>query len=471
MPVSEQTRKVIAHLKTGRVISLISAPTRRLADARSLILLSQMVYWTTRDKRVPEADGWFSKPSAEWGLETGLSRSYVASCVRTLQEQRIIKVWQRKAKTAPWYKLNLGQLYVLCQGRPPEAEIPLPQFIADASFRESIVGRPLPYYTLLTNAVGDALLGLFLSRCVYWQEALEQRNRLNEHKPTWGWSSNDWANDIGISRTQLRMLLKQASDLGLIEVTIAGRPFPGIWVDFERVCKAINMPGTECPVHTVDGAFCATSSHILLAAETVGFEQPTAKSAHSEHGFAQCEDGFEQSTRARGVDYRDYGDNTTTTTDPPTENSGRVVVGDSSEVSGGNSPALIFSALLAERELPGIRRTIALALPLRRQALLDELDECLRRGLPRNALSYLRGLVNRDNQAQGNLILEYAHLAEDRREREARLEKQKALAASEPKATQAFIPLAPEKVQQHLQRAKAALKPRLNQLSPTEEPA
>ena len=63
MPVSESTRRVMARLKEGRVLSIVSAPIRRLGDARSLILLSQMVYWTTRDRNVLNAQGWFSKPA------------------------------------------------------------------------------------------------------------------------------------------------------------------------------------------------------------------------------------------------------------------------------------------------------------------------------------------------------------------------------------------------------------------------
>lgn len=267
MPVNPLTQQALDVLKAGRVISVISAPTRRLADARGLILLSQLVYWTVKDRRILETGGWFSKSHQDWMRETCLSRHCLASSLKLLQEAGLVKVWQRMSRTAPWYKLNLNRLNALCQGS--ENEILLARFVVDTPWRESILGRPLPYYTRLAQAVDDALLGLFLSRCVYWQDSLEQRGRLTAKKPVWGWSSNDWFNDIGITRTQLRNLLKQAEKLGFIRVTTEGRPFPGISVDFGVIVKAINVPDNKegagraelssavrkCSVRTADEAF------------------------------------------------------------------------------------------------------------------------------------------------------------------------------------------------------------------------
>jgi len=471
MPVTEQTREVIALLKAERVISIISAPIRRLGDTRSLILLSQMVYWTTRDRTVLDAGGWFSKPTQDWIKETGLTRAYMASCMKVLQERRIVKVWQRMTKTAPWYKLDLGELYALSQGRPSEDEIPLAQFIADQTYRDSILGRPLPYFTLLTKvAGGDALLGLFLSRCVYWQELLEQRNRLNARKPTWGWSSNDWANDIGITRAQLRNVLKQAAELKLIDVTTADRPFPGIWVNFDQIYKAITVPdigfsllpksengrsGTKCGVLTVDAAFSATSTplppeSIHNVAPIAEFDslggaenaQPSTEFNQEQGEIQQGQAGFEQSTRACGFDSVDY--TTTTSTGVSTRPSGVVVVG------GENSESaewvaldlLIYPPSLAT-DL-GIRKTIAAALPHRRQILLDELEGQIQRGIPRNPISYLRGIVQKDNDAKGELVMEYAHLAEKARVQARQMEQQRAASIQAAKAEMRSQPPSPK---------------------------
>jgi len=432
MPVSELTRQVVTRLKAGRVISIATGPIKPLSDPHSLILLSQILYWTQRDKNILSGDGWFSKPTREWIAETGLSKNYVASSIKSLQGHRVLKVWQRLTKTAPWFKLDLGQLHVLCHGRTPDNEISLSQFISDAGLREAVIGKALPYYSLLTDATGDALLGLFLSRCISWQEALEHRNRLNPRKPTWGWSAADWANDIGISRTQLRRMLKLASDLKLIEVTTVGRPFPGIWVDFEQVNKAIVMPVikwsihsvdgpfsdksniasvTECPVHIVDGACRDNGDGNNTQAENT---QERARNAQSGCEFTQRKAGFEQSTRVRGVDYVDYEvdyvDKTTTT---EIANSGShtdhavVVV------------PLIFPKSSTDSEREGIGQVIATALPHRQQDLLDELAELIARKIPRNSISYLRGIVRRDNQAQGKLVLEYAHITRECRRRQA----------------------------------------------------
>lgn len=437
MPVSESTRRVMARLKEGRVLSIVSAPIRRLGDARSLILLSQMVYWTTRDRNVLNAQGWFSKPASEWIEETGLTRSYMASCLKTLQEHQVVKIWQRMPKTAPWFKLDLNRLHVLCQGSAPASEIALAQFIADAAFREGILGRPLPYYTLLSELVDDALLGLFLSRCVFWQEALEQRGRLNTRKRTWGWSSADWANDIGITRAQLRNLLKRASAHGLIEVTTADRPFPGIWVDFERIDKAIYMPVTECPIHTVDRAFRNNTKEEIpsdpasskgKAATEATPEQPRSGqnshikpvNAQEEGNSHQPQSETAQSTRARGVDYVvDYPDYHSPCPDQAIDVG--VVVSD-----------LIYPPTDSTLETTGLQRTIASALPHRRQVLLDELAELMRRGTPRNPISYLRAMVKADNAAQGTLVLEYAHLTVMRREQANRDQQQREKSAPAP---------------------------------------
>jgi len=473
MPISEQTREVIALLKAERVISIISAPIRRLGDTRSLILLSQMVYWTTRDRTVLDAGGWFSKPIQDWIKETGLTRAYVASCMKVLQERRIVKVWQRMTKTAPWYKLDLGELYALSQGRPSEDEIPLAQFIADQAYRDAILGRPLPYFTLLTKvAGGDALLGLFLSRCVYWQELLEQRNRLNARKPTWGWSSNDWANDIGITRAQLRNALKQAAELKLIDVTTADRPFPGIWVNFEQLHKAILVPhieppsisvngeceaGGKCGVRPMDAAFTATLTPsingpaasnvpIVKSGPSVGAEnvQSSAEFNQEQGEIRQEQAGFEQSTRACGFDSVDY-TTTTTSTGISAWPSGVVVMGGETLNSAEWEALghLIYPPSLADRSVD-IRKTIAAALPHRRQILLDELEGQIQRGIPRNPISYLRGIVQKDNDAKGELVMEYAHLAEKARVQARLIEQQRAASIQAAKAEMGSHPPSPK---------------------------
>jgi hypothetical protein len=431
MPVSELTRAVVMRLKAGRVISIATGPIKPLSDPHSLILLSQIIYWTQKDKNILAGDGWFSKPTQEWVAETGLTKNYVASGIKTLQDHRVLKVWRRLTKTAPWFKLDLGQLHALCHGRAPNAEISLSQFIGDANCREGIIGKALPYYSLLTDVTGDALLGLFLSRCVSWQEALEQRNRLNPRKPTWGWSAADWANDIGISRTQLRRMLKQASDRKLIEVTTVGRPFPGIWVDFDQLLKAINVPVTECFIHSVDGAFRDANSNSegkpFQDKSQTKNDQGSEGNALPECEFTQGIDGFEQSTRVRGVDYVhevDYVDKTTTTarTNSGNEDDQGVVV-----------VALIFPESLTNAQREGIGQVIATALPHRQQDLLDELAELIARKIPRNPISYLREIVRRDNEAMGRLILEYAHITRECRQRQAAVAKARSMAEATPK--------------------------------------
>lgn len=244
MPVSTLTQAVIEQLQKGRVIAVVSAPANRVADVRALVLLSQLIYWTTRDRSVLSANGWLSKPAVEWMVETGLSRSYLASSVDTLTAQGVLKTWQ-KARLAPWWKLDLQALHVLCHGRPSKAAMPLARFCSNAVDRENLLGKPLPYYTVLTTAVGDALTGFFLSRCVYWQAQLEQRNRLEGNKSFWAWSSTDWTSDIGITRSQLRTAMKTLSDRGLIVSVEIGRPYPGVHVNMEQlraVIEAINVP-------------------------------------------------------------------------------------------------------------------------------------------------------------------------------------------------------------------------------------
>lgn len=570
MPVNPLTQQALDVFKAGRVISVISAPTRRLADARGLILLSQLVYWTVKDRRILETGGWFSKSHQDWMRETCLSRHCLASSLKLLQEAGLVKVWQRMSRTAPWYKLNLNRLNALCQGS--EDEILLARFVVDTPWRESILGRPLPYYTRLAQAVDDALLGLFLSRCVYWQDSLEQRGRLTAKKPVWGWSSNDWFNDIGITRTQLRNLLKQAEKLGFIRVTTEGRPFPGISVDFGIMIEAINVPDNKegagqtesssvvrkCFVRTADGAFpdrtaedgeetleplligagqaelssgvsicpvrsvdrtfpdiatesaytgCsvrtadkafraqgsedseATIETLVVGAgqaelngivskcsvrtadgafrditaedgedtleplligtdraelnsvvlkcsvrtadeafqdktaedseiQACGFVHPSHGFDQLGHGFTQPERGFDQSTRARGFDYWDYQDYTTTTpTSPHCGNEGVVV--DVQQEEKADAPPLVFPSIFCSGSaypIEPLQQIIALALPHRRQLLLDELDGAIGKGVPRNPYSYLRALVARDKASSGGLILEHAHTSCRRRE-------------------------------------------------------
>lgn len=491
MPVSEQTKRVMTLLKQGRVISIMSAPTRRLADARGLILLSQLVYWTTRDRNASKADGWFAKSMRDLALETGLSPSYTASRLSRLRERRLVKVWQRASKTAPWFKVDLQELFALCRGEPAEAGIDLPRFAEDADYRCGIVGAPLPYYRLLADlAGGDALLGLFLSRCVYWQEALESRNRLNEGKPSWGWSPNDWGNDIGISAAQLQILLKQAEKLALIEVTnTRERPFPGMWVDMERLAaaiKAINVPISvglvrlECKPATNDPSTLLTdhlwphmgadvnpgkSVHREIQGgestkSNVRFRPPPGESGGPEPGFAESKHVFLPSTRARIEDYKDCEDyeETTTTSTAGVNSTGSVVV-----VSVQDQPnlELIYPQGLSVSELDSLRLLIADALPHRRQPLLDELSErmrsCRRESYQvRNPVAYLGYLIREDAKAGGRLVLECAHVAVQRRRREAELAQRRPI----PSVSEQPAPSVedPEIVRSRVAAAKAALR-------------
>lgn len=255
-PVSSNTGAapgdLIALLKRNRVISVMSAPSMRLGDPRALLLLSQMSYWTVRDSSVVKAQGWLSRPAANWMEETLLTRSHLSSAVETLRNLGVLKTWQEGRKV-PWWKLDLQRLYTLCHGNPPSSEVPLARYCADQAYRERITGKPLLYYTALANITGDALLGLFLSRCCHWHASLETRNRLKD-RHAWGWPSRDWFADIGITRSQLRTAMAEASRLGFISITEIGRPFPGIFLDraaTERAYKAKFMPNEGVVLGTV----------------------------------------------------------------------------------------------------------------------------------------------------------------------------------------------------------------------------
>ena len=497
MPISNATQAVMERLKQGRVISIASAPAKRLADVRALILLSQTIYWTVRDKSVLTANGWLSKPAAEWLAETGLSRSHLASAITTLREQGVLKTWQ-KAKLAPWWKVDLQGLYALCHGQPTGATVPLARFCTEQSFRDQMLGKPLPYYALLTEAVGDALAAFFLSRCVYWQELLEQRNRLAGSKPSWGWSSTDWTADIGISRSQLRTAMSHLAERGLIVVTEIGRPFPGVHVDMGRLGAALEakcMPyirqgeqeaasGSIGGVHTTGSSstvwenyplcgptktkqctpfksstvwsFCTSCTHSsppFPPSSIAGFDQPTADpiavSSQSSAGFDQSIAGFSQSTRACGFDYSDYTETTTTTPTPSVNSeSGNVVVVD-----------LIYPPGLSDAIHLAMAPHIAAALPHRRQALLDELAGRLATNIPpvRNAASYLRGLVMRDLEAKGKLLLDYADAVREKRKRQAAISQRVAAAsAAPPHGVDAVIP--PARSTKDFSALRAALK-------------
>jgi hypothetical protein len=443
------TQAVIERLQKARVISVVSAPAMRLGDVRALILLSQAIYWTSRDKSVVSANGWLSKPAAEWTAETGLSRSHLASAVTTLQERGVLKTWQ-KAKQAPWWKLDLQSLHALCQGRPAKAAIPLPRFCSDASYRESMLGKPLPYYALLAEAVGDALTGFFLSRCVYWQAQLEQRNRLEGDKSFWGWTSTDWTSDIGISRSQLRTAMGRLSDQELVVTVEIGRPYPGVHVNMEQldvVVKAINVPQNKVAgrkdvapttavqggVHTY-GSFHAVRenyrkcAHIEAEGPPQNFTLPiagfdtgstvsNAESSRSFAGFDQSIAGFSQSTRAQGFDYSETTTNTLSTgvycPQAIAPASVDVVVVKEGE------PDLIFPEAVSEADKAAMTQYLTAALPHRRQALLDEFSGRLAANTSpiQNPIGYLRRLVRLDAQASGKLPLDFAGAVLAKRQR------------------------------------------------------
>ncbi len=92
----------------------------------------------------------------------------------------------------------------------------------------------------------------------------------------------------------------------------------------------------------------------------------------------------------------------------------------------------------------GIRKTIAAALPHRRQILLDELEGQIQRGIPRNPISYLRGIVQKDNDAKGELVMEYAHLAEKGRAWARQMEQQRAASIQAMEAEMGSLPPSPK---------------------------
>lgn len=347
--------------------------------------------------------------------------------------------------------------------------MPLARYCADQAYRERITGKPLPYYTALANITGDALLGLFLSRCCHWHTSLETRNRLKD-RHAWGWPSRDWFADIGITRSQLRTAMAEASRLGFISITEIGRPFPGIFLDreaTERAYKAKFMPNEGVglgTVHTVsqtatpwpflpkcahpnnapeDGKasegvhtlvqtatpwlfvpMCGQPQGDSKATPNAGIDQPdrpdNAENGQAIAGFSQTIAGFSQSTRACGFDYSDYSETTTTTVSngvycapvvPPVPQV--VVVPDQRGQLPSPSPEpLIFPSGLDASDEALLGAALSLALPNRRQALLDELAGRLANtALPAvsNPVGYLRRLVRDDRQANGSLTLDYAH--------------------------------------------------------------
>lgn len=400
MILTPSSTEVMARLTApGQVISVLSAPTQRLADARALILLSQILYWTIKAPNVLRADGWLSKPAHAWQQETRLTRNHLHSSFEVLRQSGVVKFWQKGAKTPPWVKLDLPTLFALCQGRPSHHAISLAQFIADAAYRDNVTGRPVPFYTALADMTGDALMGYFLSRCIFWQELLQKRNRLGD-KPAWGWSSSDWFSDCGISRSQLRTLMKHAAALGLISVTeIAGRTFPGIRVEMPTIHRQLVLLQGK---HEL-----GVTAHIALDSPLAAPAQPQlpAPSISGQQEATADRDAVKEV--APEADAKDDGID------------------------------LVFPAIpagqaeLDAEEQQAIVAQLNKVQPDRRQLLLDEMAGAMMSGRSvTNRVGYVRQLVSLElaNKFEPN----QAHLVQARRRRQAGIAAQLALVSKLP---------------------------------------
>lgn len=393
MPVSETTQRVLTLLKSRRVISVLAAPANRLMDIRALILLSQMVYWTLKDIDSIKTQGWMLKSSGDWQDETRLTRNYLSRSIHLLTERGVIKAWHRSSRGSPWIKVNLDALYLLCRGKPAPQTISLEQFIHNQAYRERLIGKSMPYFTVLADMAGDALQGMFLSRCVYWQEMLERRNRLEEANTAWGWSSTDWTADLGLSRTQLRLAIQQAENLRLLTKTEINRPFAGISIDMlhlEATVKAIIVPPTS-------------------------EENPTSIA-----GYEHLETPVH-------------------TVEPSTVEAGLVPEGTRT-----GEIAIIIHQVIPQSEHELIQRILLKAPGHRRQLLLDELAGRITSGAPvKNRVSLLRYLVQQD--AKEPLVLEYAHRIEGgRKAAEEHARRLSTPTASNPSATSISSSISPK---------------------------
>jgi len=96
----------------------------------SAVLLSQMIYWSTR---VTVKDGWFFKTYKDWEEETGMTRRNLDTARKDLQSFGILSERNERLTHRMWYKVNWDALNKLIH-----AEVNSP--LAESYNRESTDG-------------------------------------------------------------------------------------------------------------------------------------------------------------------------------------------------------------------------------------------------------------------------------------------------------------------------------------------
>jgi hypothetical protein len=468
-------------LQRNRPISYSSNIAHIVGSVKAAILLSQMIYWTKKGVSVKANDGWFHKQAEHWTMETGLTRHEQDTSRKLLVQLEFLEVKHKtsdgkKAHGMVSYRINLdriGQALADLVGETILAMNPLnlDDLQMDSQIVRQLFGKPVSYHRALVDITGGATSALLLSRMIYLQRRAYSANGGDWFSVT----TEFYRQELGMNRRQQESARKALKTNKLI--------FESLLEDqirrTRRLYQCVNIPALIPALEKmlVDQAAIrpdmppSPDATARATYKTGNLNEPT----QVQNRQPETDQGCRKRTRVvaenvhgrlpemyvytseelQGFELQVRTTTTTTTTadglntDVSATPSAVVVVPQKKEAkadSADSMASLFFPKGIAGQELADFGKWVKKALPHRRQLLIDEFEYQRKRRIITSPVGYIRKLVERDHEAQGELPLEGAYAVA--KNRAAAAAQQKVLQVPEAPRTEAGIEMARKEIEQ-----------------------
>lgn len=204
-------------LQGSRVIAVHAPVIHVTGSLKAGILLSQLIYWTTRGERIIENDGWIFKKTQDLTEEIGLSKREQDTVKAKLVALDLVEIKRTRTgmNSGLAFKVNLqklGQeLARFLQVDLTDQELNITT-LRNKTLNRKLFGRTVAFHRDLVHLTGDINAAVMLSS-VFW---LTKKNHDNHKPPFITIKIDQWQNMIGLSWYEQYQARRKLLKLGIL---------------------------------------------------------------------------------------------------------------------------------------------------------------------------------------------------------------------------------------------------------------
>lgn len=207
-------------LAAERPIAFNANLARLVGEAKSALLLSQLMYWTRVGVHIQADEGWIQKSRDQWTLETGLSRYEQETARKRLARLGFIEECMigMPAKRAYRVKVQALSMALAQMLKATPVQWSLWDVRSNAEQVRALLGRSVAFYKVMAELTGSVTQAVFVARALATQKAMQA------HAPSpdlaagwWVLNTEAWQEQTGLSPAQLQMCKQDLCHKGYLK--------------------------------------------------------------------------------------------------------------------------------------------------------------------------------------------------------------------------------------------------------------